>query len=140
MRSIKLHFTYGLIILILVVHDIFQAHFQTQANSIVSLHDLAVQLQQNGANLRAVPQRPDGLLLDAIYLTQTQQDASTLGRLYIDPNHPEKWTGTVIVLQEGLRTGHYYSSDWGEHGWIWGPFLFFGDGEILAEIRRALPR
>jgi hypothetical protein len=72
-----------------------------------------------------------------VYLTQTEMPAESLKGLCINPKRIEDWQGTVIVFEERDHFGHNVD-DWGESGWRWGKFLFYGDKKIISQIVRAL--
>ena len=142
MQALKVHCVYGLIIVCLVPLFLHQSHYfdkDAPAEPIRNLHELAVHLFDNGVHLRAVPQRADGLWLEALYLTQTEQNPESLQGLAIDPKNIDKWKGTVIVFEDG-PISRRDSSDWGENRWHWRKFFFYGDKEVLKLISRALDR
>jgi hypothetical protein len=142
MQTLKLHCFYGLIIAGLVSALFYPSPDSDKSGSaapIRNLHELATYLRHSGLDFRAVPQRGDGLWLDALYLTQTQEDAEGLKRLVIQPRNMANWAGTVIVFEEGTIQRRD-TSDWGDNGWQWRTFLFYGDKEILRWIIRALDK
>jgi len=47
--------------------------------------------------------------------------------------------GTVIVFDARAACPHH-TGDWGENGLHWGPFLFFGDKELLMKIANVLDK
>jgi hypothetical protein len=62
-------------------------------------------------------------------------NAGELQDLPINPAVAERWAGTVIVFYDS--PGHD-TSDWGENGLHWGPFVFFGDKAILRLLHQTL--
>ena len=140
MSSFKFHCTYGLLIACCLGLLLCQAPPFFRATSplrISDLHELAFHLRQKGLNLRGVPSRGDGLWLDAIYLTNKEQNDTEIHGLTVHPKKVDQWKGTVIVFIDKANSPHD-SRDWGENGLHWGPFLFFGDKELLMQIVEAL--
>jgi hypothetical protein len=137
MSSFKLHCTYGLLIVSVLVLWVYQSPSSFQSGPpgrINDLHDLAFRLRQSGLDLRGVSPREDGLWLNPVYLTNTEYGVAELKKLTVNPKAVERWKGTVIVFSDETID----TTDWGENGFDWGPFVFFGDKNILLEIARAL--
>jgi hypothetical protein len=70
------------------------------------------------------------------YLTTAPRPWEALNRLSCVPERADRWRGAV-------HCGHYCEvlpvvEGWGEHGLVAGPFLFFGDPELLSQIQDAL--
>ncbi len=140
MSSFRLHCTYGLLIACCLGLLLYQAlpFFRTTSPLRISdLHGLAFHLRQKGLILRGVPSRGDGLWLNAIYLTNTEQNDTELHGLTVHPNKINQWKGTVIVFSDEANWPHD-TKDWGENGLHWGHFVFFGDKELLTQIVEAL--
>jgi hypothetical protein len=56
------------------------------------------------------------------------------------PYPVNKWGATVWIGKEATAgDARDKAGTLGEHAWSWGRFLFVGDPQILARIRRALP-
>jgi hypothetical protein len=102
-----------------------------------SLYKLAYRLHNAGLRFRAVSPRQDGLVTDAIYLTQTDQDDVSIRSLVVDPSRLYKWHGTVKV--EADPQFHLcMGDDWNNCAYRYGQFVMFGDKELLEEIARKL--
>jgi hypothetical protein len=137
MSSFKLHCTYSLLVSCVLGRWLYEAQPLFRSGPpvrISDLHNLAFHLRQNGLNLRGVSPREDGLWLNAVYLTNTEYGVAELKKLTVNPKAVVRWKGTVIVFSDETID----TTDWGENGFDWGPFVFFGDKEILLEIARAL--
>ena len=102
-----------------------------------SLHELTVRIHRAGIPLRVVYQRKDGLLLGAIFLTETDQGIAELVCLPIDSEKIGKWAGTVVVVDDSNPDCPCDTSSWGENGLRLGPLVLFGDPAILERIRKA---
>jgi hypothetical protein len=104
-----------------------------------SLYKLAYRLHNAGLEFRAVSPRRDGLLTNALYLTQTDLDDVSIRTLVLDPSQIQKWHGTVKVFFEADPQFHLcVFDDWNECSYRYGKFVFFGDKELLDEIASRL--
>jgi hypothetical protein len=104
-----------------------------------SLYKLAYRLRNAGLEFRAVSPRCDGLLVSALYLTQTDLDDASIRSLALDPTQMQKWHGTVKVFFES--DPHFQLcvfDDWNDCAYRYGQFVFFGDKELLDEIANKL--
>lgn len=123
-----------------------QAATRTVANPLAHLHDwdvpqLVRHLEGQGLGLRPAASSAGGDLRYSVYLTRTVKDWSQMNRLVIVPGRIESWEGTVYCGRlPGPHTRDACSALWGDCGLIAGPFAFFGDRELLAEIRACLSR
>jgi hypothetical protein len=107
------------------------------------LHDwdipqLADYLQRSGVDVRLVPVSKDGPLLQAVYLTSTAKEWRDLNRLMKEPQRIPEWQGTLYCERVGENDPAYLLRQWGDHGQQIGPFLFYGDAELLDRILTAL--
>jgi hypothetical protein len=96
-------------------------------------------LNGKGLGLRLVSTRKDGLLDGDAFLTTTDRDWLDLNELPKVPQLIHRWPGTLYCLR---KTGE---DDWSDRVVFWGdccleagPFLLFGDRELLARVRAAL--
>jgi hypothetical protein len=101
--------------------------------------DLVGYLQGRGLPLHL---SPTGLMANTrvnAYLTTTAKPGAELYRLVKDRRAKHRWTGVVYCG----RSRHYevlegVVESWADCGLRAGPFVFFGDPELLARIRTAL--
>jgi hypothetical protein len=138
MSTFKVHCIYNLIIASFFAFCLYQRFGLTRTDPAVSetkLHQLIVLIHEAGLPLRVVAQCNDMRWHGPIYLTQTDLNGLELQDLPISPAVAERWTGTVIVFN---ATPGHDTSDWGENGLHWGPFVFFGDKSILSMIHQTL--
>jgi hypothetical protein len=96
-------------------------------------------LNGKGLGLRLVSTRKDGLLDGDAFLTTTDRDWLDLNELPKVPQLIHRWPGTLYCQR---KTGE---NDWSDRVAYWGdccleagPFLLFGDRELLARVRAAL--
>jgi hypothetical protein len=103
------------------------------------VEELVTKLRAFGVDLRVVSQRDDGLWDTAIYLTNTDKDKQALKKVPADPGYLDLWQGTVVVMRLG-NLAHYENQldHWGDACLVNGEFVFFGDKELLKEIRRCM--
>jgi hypothetical protein len=96
---------------------------------------LVAYLNEAGLALRMVSARKDGVIDQAAFLTITDQEWEDLDRLFKNPKWISQWRGTLYCKR---NTAGYDLSHWGDYSLVAGPFLFFGDPELLARVRDAL--
>jgi hypothetical protein len=140
MTFLKHHCTCSAIIAALCIVCLYQTWRLYQVGltaSQSSLHELTLRLHRAGSPLRVVPQRKDGFLLGAIFLTETDQGIAELQRLPIDPGKSALWTGTVVVIDDSNPDFACDTGSWAENGLRRGPLVFFGDRAIIESIRKA---
>jgi hypothetical protein len=100
---------------------------------------LIAHLEQEGLRLRTVPVRKDGPLSQEVFLTNTERDWSYFNGLGKDPGQIEQWRGTLYCERGGAgRRGLDLDGLWGDCYLVAGPFVFFGDRELLGKVRAAL--
>jgi hypothetical protein len=116
------------------------------ADPLAHLHDwdvpqLVSHLEGQGLGLRPVADCERGDLRYGAYLTRTEKDWVQLSRLFKAPERIESWRGTVHCGRlTAPQARDVCSALWGDCCLIAGPFVFFGDRELLAEIRAGLSR
>jgi hypothetical protein len=107
------------------------------------LADLLTRLREKGVRFEAVVDHRERDLLtrwvEGAWLTRTGKGRSELGLLTrLSP--PERWRGTVRVTWHG--PGFDETPEelrlYGERLAVAGPFIFFGDPEMIREVERAL--
>jgi hypothetical protein len=100
---------------------------------------IVAKLRSTGVDLRVVSQRGDGLWDNAIYLTKTNKGEQDLKKVPADPGYLDHWQGTVVVMRLGNQARYDHQLDlWGDACLVNGGFVFFGDKELLKEIRRCM--
>lgn len=104
------------------------------------ISQLTAYLQKTGVEVRMVPTAKDGPLDQSVFLTYTNQDWSYFNGLIKDAKHIHKWRGTVHCLRETSNVAANLAQQWGDQGLLIGPFVFYGDTELLARIHAALNR
>lgn len=123
-----------------------RAATSTVADPLARLHDwdlpqLVLHLEAQGLGLRPVPDSARGELRFGAYLIRTEKDWEQLSRLFKAPERIEGWKGTVHCGRvTGPQARDVCSSLWGDCSLVAGPFVFFGDRELLAEIGACLSR
>jgi|SRR5579884_66897 len=88
---------------------------------------------------RIVSTRADGEIDRSFILTVRDWDEDTLRSLPRASDRAGQWRGTVLC--EWLvdwQPAELFLEEWGEYGFAFPPFVFFGDKELLAQIREAL--
>jgi hypothetical protein len=98
------------------------------------IRELADHLNQAGVKVQLQSSRKDGAFLNNAYLTTTHRDWEELMRLCIDPgpSRIHEWRG--IVYCERAGEGKLEPPQWKDHLVVIGPFLFWGDVELLERI------
>jgi hypothetical protein len=104
-----------------------------------SVPDLVRHLEARGLGLCAVPTpRKGGPLGRNAFLAPPGKTIDELDGLIKDPAYIARWRG-VVYCEEYLRAdARNLEGEWGDCFLLAGPFVFFGDRELLSRIRDAL--
>ena len=107
------------------------------------LHDwtfseLATYLNQAGLGLHRVPTQKSVATGDTMFLTTTEKGWDELNMLSKDARRIAEWRGVLYCERLGGRDPSPLTSQWGEDCLVIGPFLFYGDRELLAQVRAVL--
>jgi hypothetical protein len=100
---------------------------------------LAEHLRGRGLPLRAVSTIKDGPIGNNAYLLTADRTWKDLTHLSRGREHIDRWRGTLYcerLRQPGNRDEQ--AALWGDCCLLVGPFLFFGDRELLRKVREAL--
>ena len=101
--------------------------------------ELADYLHRAGIRLHVVPATKDGVLQDTAFLTTTERSWHELNRLRKDAKQLAPWRGILYCERlEHTKMRTVLEEQWGDYGWSAGPFLFYGDPELLARVRAVL--
>lgn len=103
------------------------------------LADMIAHLRDGGLNLRVVPTSLHGPLGRTVFLTRTDKNWMELSRPPASRNHVGRWTGSLVVY----RFRHHVADatnveHWGDCCVVAGPFAFFGDPQLLEQVRAVL--
>lgn len=100
--------------------------------------ELAIHLNRMGieVRLRAVPKK--GHFSHSAYLTTTSKDWSDLNGLLKNAQAIPDWHGTLYCERVGESDVTHLLEQWGDHCLVIGPFLFYGDAQLLVLVRDAL--
>jgi hypothetical protein len=100
---------------------------------------LIAHLNGRGLGLRPVAASAGGDCTRSAFLTRTGQGFEQLNSLSKSPEWVEHWRGTAYCERLGdLRLQDMRILVWGDCCLVAPPFVFFGDRELLAEIRDIL--
>jgi hypothetical protein len=103
------------------------------------LEDLPWQLRRNGMELRAVSAPPNNPLWVGAYLTTTNKSREQLLLLPALRERIADWNGTVYYRKSiSGDAGDAPDPNAGDCSMRVGPFLLFGDRELMARIRDTL--
>jgi hypothetical protein len=96
-------------------------------------------LNRQGMGLRLVPTSATQGVSSNAYLTRTQQGWEELANRPKVAERVASWRGTVYCERMVSPASRDLQIDlWGDCCWSVGPFVFFGDRELLTEIRTCL--
>jgi hypothetical protein len=129
----------GMILLAVAVRE----HATSRRRAERRLHDwdiaqLAAHLNRKGVPVRLVPVSENAPLGSAAYLTTTAKDWDDLNHLMKLPQRIPEWRGTLYCERIRENDTSYLLGQWGDQGLKIGPFLFYGDTELLDRVRSAL--
>jgi hypothetical protein len=100
---------------------------------------LVAHLNEAGLRLRMVATRKEGDLYPSAFLTTTDKEWIDFNRLSKDPRLIDRWRGSLYCERgPGGDAWSDLARQWGHLCLISGPFLFFGDPELLARVREIL--
>ena len=104
-----------------------------------NIPQLLAYLNEAGLDLRLVATQKEGGLCSSAFLTITDKAWIDLNRLPKDPKQIERWRGALYCEQgPGGDAWSDLRRQWGDCCLILGPFLFFGDPDLLARVRDVL--
>jgi hypothetical protein len=93
-------------------------------------------LSKQGLELRVVSTQDGGTPRHNAYLTKTDKKWGELNLMLKVPEQAERWRGTLYV--ERSHNTDIRAAYWGDCCLVAGPFVFFGDRDLLARVRGAL--
>lgn len=100
--------------------------------------ELADQLNRMGVKVQLRSTQQNGPIGQMAFLTSTDKDWHNLNALKKDPNHIGAWHGVLYCERVGESHATHLTNQWGYHCLAVGPFLFYGDAELLRQVRDAL--
>jgi hypothetical protein len=96
-------------------------------------------LESGGLHLRPIPVTETGPIHRSVYLTGTDRGWMELNDLPKVPEQIDRWHGTVYCEEVGHAEARKEQTDlWGDCCLCLGPFVFFGDRQLLGQIRDVL--
>ena len=113
-------------------------HCQSRTAQEISPQSVACRLRQACLNIRVVSDRQDGLLIENMFLTQSDLADADIRSLAIDTTRMERWRGTVKVFYEPRLHFTRWIGEDNEYSYRHGPYLMFGDEKLLKTIKEVL--
>jgi hypothetical protein len=101
--------------------------------------ELAVYLNRAGIRLHVVSTVQAGGVQNTAFLTTTNRTWHELNHLTKNAKLLDRWQGILYcerVESDDIRK--QLADQWGELGWSAGPFVFYGDPELLSRVRAVL--
>jgi hypothetical protein len=102
------------------------------------ISELAAHLNRMGVEVRLRAVAMDGPIANSAYLTTTAKEWKDLNALPKDAKRIREWRGTLYCERVGESDATHLIEQWGDHCLAVGPFLFYGDAEMLERVRKAL--
>lgn len=102
------------------------------------LSELVEQLNLMGLKFRLRSTQQNGTLGQTAFLTVTDKDWHSLNSLQKDKRRIHDWRGVLFCERVGESSATHLTDQWGEQCLAVGPFLFYGDTELLHRVRTAL--
>jgi hypothetical protein len=101
--------------------------------------ELADHLHRAGIHLNVVPTAKGGVVQDTAFLTTTEKSWHDLNRLRKGAKQLGPWQGILYCERLEIdQMRRVLADQWGDFGWTAGPFLFYGDPDLLARVRAVL--
>jgi hypothetical protein len=101
--------------------------------------DVGEHLRGTGLECRVVGVDSGGLDKGSAFFTETDKTWGELNALPKTVESIASWRGSVFCRKVGSTDGWAYQMElWGENCLQVGPFIFFGDAELLGEIGESL--
>jgi hypothetical protein len=115
-------------------------HRATVLRSLDNWHipQLVDYLNRAGLELRMHSPQHNGPILRTAFLTITDKDWDGLNPLAKDPSRLSAWRGTVYCERVMAKDAAELAAEWGDPCLVAGPFVFYGDVELLERIRAAI--
>jgi hypothetical protein len=96
-------------------------------------------LNGEGLGLRLVATQKDGVIHTTAFLTTTPKGWEDLNRLQRGRTRIDQWQGTLHCERgPGGEAWADLARQWGNRALVVGPFLLYGDRELLGRVRHAL--
>ncbi len=100
--------------------------------------ELVAHLNHAGLGLRVVSPQQNGVIANTVFLTTTDKGFNEVNRLIKDPRRIGEWWGVLYCERVKGRDSTLWTSQWGGDCLVLGPFVFYGDRELLKQVRVAL--
>jgi hypothetical protein len=118
-------------------------HQAERRRSAHQLHDwdfsqLVAHLNRRGVDVRLQTVSKTGPARYSAFLTSTTKEWHDLNALSKDPRHIHQWRGTLYCEWVDDSDVEHLLGQWGEHCLEIRPCLFYGDAELLDQVRSAL--
>jgi hypothetical protein len=100
--------------------------------------ELVAHLQRSGMNLRLFTVNKKGSISPSVFLATQPKEWDELNLLHKDPTKIAQWEGVLYCERVKGYDPSFLVRQWGESCLWVEPFLFYGDGQLLADVRAAL--
>jgi hypothetical protein len=98
------------------------------------IRELAEHLNRTGLAVRLRTSQKDGTLANTTFLTTADESWEELNRLVKDSKRITEWRGTVFCERAEKEEREWLLRLWKGHCLAAGPFVFYGDDELLERI------
>jgi hypothetical protein len=100
--------------------------------------EMVAHLNRAGLKLRLITVSKHGAIGPSVYLTATKKEWEELNNLHKDHQIIDRWKGVLYCERVTGYDPSEMMQSWGDDCLLIGPFLFYGDAEMLAHVRAAL--
>ena len=100
-----------------------------------TIPDLVSHLERCGLKLRLVSVAKNGDVSSSAYLTMTDKEWDDLNLLHKDSQYLGRWKGTLYCERVSGYDQSALIQQWGENGLSIGPFVLYGDRDLLDQVR-----
>jgi hypothetical protein len=102
------------------------------------LSELVEHLNVRGLNVHLRSTQENGAIAQTAFLTLTDRNWRSLNALKKDKKCIHEWRGVLFCERVGESDTAHFADQWGDQCLTVGPFLFYGDVELLHRVRSAL--
>lgn len=99
---------------------------------------LVAHLRKAGVEVHTMPCQQNDVLDSCVYLSVNQKQWSDVSGLSKSPKRIHEWRGIVYCVRESPDSAENLAAQWGDRCLRIGPFICYGDADLLGRIGAAV--